>query len=83
MTTLARQLQARGHEVVFLYSRGGAGLPFVPGPEKGHYNENRPEVSKMQGEDALQFSVRVVLAQTEAILNHCRPLYKQTGSMPF
>ena len=37
-------------------------------PEKDHINENRPEVSKMQGQDALQFSVRMVLAQTEAIL---------------
>jgi hypothetical protein len=34
MTALARQLQARNSEVVFLYSRGGAGLPFVPGDKK-------------------------------------------------
>jgi MGT family glycosyltransferase len=68
MTTLARQLQARNHEVVFLYSSGAGGLPFVPCPEKDHINENRPEASKKQGEDALQFSVRAVLAQTEAIL---------------
>src|SRR3981189_3115963 len=68
MTALARQLQARGHDVVFLYSSGAAGLPFVPGPEKDHINENIPEVSKMQGEDALQFAVGAVLAQTEAIL---------------
>ena len=33
MTALARQLQARNHEVVFLYSSGAAGLPFVPSPE--------------------------------------------------
>ena len=69
MTALARQLQDRGHDVVFLYSSVAAGLPFVPAPEKDHINENRPEVSKMQGQDALQFSVRMVLAQTEAILN--------------
>ncbi|HET9367996.1 MAG TPA: glycosyltransferase [Candidatus Udaeobacter sp.] len=68
MTTLARQLQARNHEVVFLYSSGAAGLPFVPGPEKDHINENRPEASRKQGEDALQFSIGAVLAQTEAIL---------------
>ena len=35
MTALARQLQARNHEVVFLYSSGAAGLPFVPSPEGG------------------------------------------------
>ncbi len=68
MTALARQLQARNHDVVFLYSSGAAGLPFIPADEKDHINENRAEVSKMQGEDALQFSVRLVLDQTEMIL---------------
>jgi UDP:flavonoid glycosyltransferase YjiC (YdhE family) len=29
MTALARHLQARNHEVVFLYSKTAAGLPFV------------------------------------------------------
>jgi len=68
MTALARQLQARGHDVVFLYSSGAGGLPFVPGPEKDHFNENRPEVSKLQGEDALKFGMRLLKTQTEAIL---------------
>jgi hypothetical protein len=49
MTTLARQLQARNHDVVFLYSAGAAGLPFVPADAKDQITENRPEVSKMQG----------------------------------
>jgi hypothetical protein len=68
MTALARQLQARKHDVVFLYSSGAAGLPFVRCPEKDHINENRLATSRKQGEDALQFSVRAVLAQTESIL---------------
>jgi len=68
MSSLALQLQARNHEVVLLYSSGAAGLPFVRGPEKDHINENLPEMSKKQGEDALQFSVRTLLTQTEAIL---------------
>ena len=68
MTALARQLQARGHDVVFLYSSGAAGLPFVPGPEKEPFSERRPEVSKMQGDDALEFSCHLVLDQTETIL---------------
>src|ERR1700730_17124093 len=79
MTALARQLQARNHDVVFLYSSGAAGLPFVPANEKDHFNENRPEVSKMQGEDALQFSVRMVLAQTEAILKSLPATVTATG----
>src|SRR3979490_1479594 len=38
MTALARQLQARGHDVVFLYSSSASGLPCVPGPEKDPLN---------------------------------------------
>ena len=79
MTALARQLQARNHEVVFLYSSGAGGLPFVPSPEKDHINEARPEASKKQGEDALQFSVRAVLAQTEAILKSLPAIVRANG----
>src|SRR5580704_16451735 len=79
MTTLARHLQYRNHEVVFLYSSGAAGLPFVPGPEKDHFNENRPAVSKMQGQDALQFTAHVVLAQTEAMLKSLPAMVQANG----
>jgi zeaxanthin glucosyltransferase len=79
MSSLARQLQARNHEVVLLYSSGAAGLPFVPGPEKDHINENRPEISKKQGQDALQFSVRALLTQTEAILKSLPAIVKANG----
>jgi zeaxanthin glucosyltransferase len=79
MTTLARQLQARNHEVVFLYSSGAAGLPFVRGPEKDHINEKLPEISKKEGQDALQFSFRAVLAQTEAILKSLPAIVQANG----
>jgi len=79
MTTLARHLQARNHEVVFLYSKEANGLPFVPAPEKDHISENRPEVSKLQGEDALRFSVGNVLAQTEAILKSLPEIVRANG----
>jgi len=79
MSALARQLQARNHEVVFLYSSGAAGLPFVRGPDKDHINENRPEASKKQGEDALQFSIRAVLTQTEAILKSLPGIVQANG----
>jgi zeaxanthin glucosyltransferase len=68
MTALARQLQARDHDVVFLYSSEAAGLPCVPTDEKDQVNESRPEISKLQGEDALQFASHVVMAQTESML---------------
>src|SRR5215469_8965908 len=73
MTALARHLQARNHEVVFLYSKEANGLPFVPGPEKDHIKENRTEQSKRQGEDALRSGIRQVLAQTEMILKSIAP----------
>ena len=79
MSSLARQLQARNHEVVFLYSSAPAGLPFVCGPEKDHINEALPEASKKQGEDALQFSVRAVLTQTEAILKSLPAIVQANG----
>jgi len=79
MSSLALQLQARNHEVVFLYSSGAAGLPFVRGPEKDHINEKLPEVSKKEGQDALQFSIRAVLAQTEAILNSLPAIVQANG----
>ena len=79
MTALARHLQDRGHDVVFLYSSGAAGLPFVPGLEEDHFDKNRREVSKMQGEDALQFSVRVLLSRTEAILKSLPAIVQADG----
>jgi zeaxanthin glucosyltransferase len=79
MTALARQLQARNHEVVFLYSSGAGGLPFVCGPEKDHINEKLPEISKKQGLDALQFSLRVILAQSEAILKSLPAVVQENG----
>jgi zeaxanthin glucosyltransferase len=79
MTTLARQLQARNHEVVFLYSSDAAGLPFVLGPEKDHINEKLPEMSKKEGQDALLFSIRAVLTQTEAILKSLPAIVKANG----
>jgi zeaxanthin glucosyltransferase len=79
MTALARHLQDRNHDVVFLYSSGAAGLPFVPGPEKDHLDEKRPEQSKMQGEDALKFGVGTVLAQTETILKSLPAVVQANG----
>jgi zeaxanthin glucosyltransferase len=79
MTALARHLQDRGHEVVFLYSSGAAGLPFVPGLEADYINQNRPQLSKMEGEGALQFSVRVLLDQTEAVLKSLPAVVQANG----
>ncbi len=79
MIALARHLQHRNLDVVFLYSSGAAGLPFVPGPETDHVNENRPDLSKMQGQDALKFGVGAVLAQTEMILKSLPAVVQANG----
>jgi zeaxanthin glucosyltransferase len=68
MTTLARHLQGRGHEVVFLYSSDAAGLPFVPSPEVDRVSSNISEVSTLQRDEVWEVSVSLVLAQTEIIL---------------
>jgi zeaxanthin glucosyltransferase len=79
MTTLARRLQERNHDVVFLYSSGAAGLPFVSGPEKDQIDGRIPDLSKMQGEDALKFGTGVVLAQTETILKSLPDVVQANG----
>jgi zeaxanthin glucosyltransferase len=79
MTTLARRLQERNHDVVFLYSSGAAGLPFVSGPQKDQIDGRIPDLSKMQGEDALKFGTGVVLAQTETILKSLPDVVQANG----
>jgi len=79
MTALARHLQVRGHEVVFLYSSGAAGLPFIPGPEKDPLRENLPEVSKLQGDEAVKFSLRMLMTQTETILKSLPGMVESNG----
>jgi len=68
LTALARQLLARNHDVVFLYSSGAAGLPFVPGPDKDDTDETIAEVSTLQGEEAFKFTISWLVAQAEMIL---------------
>ena len=79
LTALARHLQARNHEVVFLYSSSAAGLPFIRGPEKDQFRENLPEVSKLQGDDAVKFSLRVLMTQTETILRSLPAMVEANG----
>jgi hypothetical protein len=58
----------RGHEVVFLYSSGAAGLPFIPGEEEQVISERRAEISKKQGEEAVKFSMSLLMSQSESII---------------
>ncbi|MBV8216664.1 MAG: hypothetical protein JOZ08_25890, partial [Verrucomicrobia bacterium] len=79
MSALARHLQARGHEVVFLYSSHANGLPCVPGNDRDPVNESRPEVSRLQGEGALAFAVGLILERSEAMLRSMPSMIEATG----
>jgi zeaxanthin glucosyltransferase len=79
MTTLARKVQSRGHDVVFISLPDGessvraAGLSFLPCAAKefpaGSLNQRLRWLSKLQGEEALQATLQNVAARTEAMLN--------------
>ena len=77
MTTLARQFQARNHEVAFLYHSEAAGLWPILSPENHQLAGRRREVSTTQGDAALEFSPGVLMAQTEMILE---PLSESDGT---
>jgi len=79
MTTLARHLQARNHEVVFLYSPSANGLQCVPGEKKDDMNANRPEMSKLEGESAIAFYCGVAAKETEAIFKSLPKMVETTG----
>ena len=79
MTALARHLQARNHEVVFLYSPSANGLPCVPGDKNDDMNANRPEMSKLEGESALAFYCGLVAKETVVILKSLPKMVDTTG----
>jgi len=79
ITALARQLQARNHEVVFLYSCGAAGLPFVPGPSDDRIDQTIAEVSKLEGEDAFKAGISWIMSQAETILKSLPAIVQANG----
>src|ERR1700742_5205358 len=79
MTALARQLQGRNHEVVFLYSSSANGLPCLLGDDRDPVGENRSEVSKLQGDGALGFALGLVVQRTEAMLKSMPAIVEATA----
>jgi MGT family glycosyltransferase len=82
MTALARKLQARNHEVIFLYSSEAAGLPVFFEQNSAEPDVTKKaiaEVSKMQGEEALEFGVKTIIGLTESILNSLPATVAKTG----
>src|ERR1700747_2166900 len=79
MTALARHLQARNHEVVFLYSASAHGLPCIPGEKDDAINANRPEMSQLEGENAIAFYCGVAVKETEMIFKSLPKMAETTG----
>jgi zeaxanthin glucosyltransferase len=79
MTTLARELQSRNHDVVFISMPDGepsvraAGLTFLPCGAKefpaGSLKERLRRLSKLQGDEALRAMLQNAALRTEAMLN--------------
>jgi len=79
MSALARHLQTRNHEVIFLYSTSANGLPCVPGGQRDDINANRPEMSKLEGHAALEFYCGMAAKKTEAIFKSLPKMVETTG----
>ncbi len=89
-TTLARTLRARGHDVVFLsvpdtepYVRA-AQLPFVPFCEKdfpvGSLGKSLAQLSKLQGQAAMEFAVQLVAANLESAFRNLPQTLREAGA---
>jgi zeaxanthin glucosyltransferase len=61
------------------YSSSANGLPCVPGDDRDPVNENRPEVSKLQGDDALGFAIGLLVQRTEAMLKSMPAMLEATA----
>jgi MGT family glycosyltransferase len=79
MTAVARQLQTRGHEVVFLYLPSANGLPCTQAEKNDAVNATRPAVSKLAGWEALKFYCGIIAKQTEEILESLPRMVEKAG----
>jgi zeaxanthin glucosyltransferase len=90
MTTLARRFKRGGHDVVSVgFSDAeplvrAAELPFVPFCEKeypaGSNRETLSQLSKLQGQEALEFTHRALADILQAIFDHLPRALRETGA---
>ena len=90
MTTLARRLRSRGHDVVSIaipdavpFVRA-AELPFVLYCEKeypaGSFHEKRDQVSRLQGREAMEFTHRTIAEMLQTEFDHLPDALRETGA---
>jgi hypothetical protein len=65
--------------VVFFYLSSANGLPCVPGDKRDDMNANRPEMSQLEGNEALAFYCGVAAKETEAIFKSLPRMLEKTG----
>jgi hypothetical protein len=68
LTALARHLQMRGHDVgVSLFIRCSWSTFYSRG-RGAHIKRDRAEMSKKQGDEALKFSMGLIMSQSESMI---------------
>ena len=90
MSTLARRLKSRGHDVVSIVNPDAvpfvraAELPFVIYCEKelpaGSFREKRDQLSRLQGQEALEFTHRTIAEILQTVFNHLPRALRETGA---
>src|SRR5258708_6813524 len=88
MSSLARRLKSRGHDVVAIGTLDAAPLlraaelPFVPYCEKeypaGSLREKREQMSGLQGQEALEFTHRTIAEILQAEFGHLPQALRET-----
>ncbi len=90
MSTLARRLKSRGHDIVSIVNPDAvpfvraAELPFVLYCEKelpaGSFREKRDQLSRLQGQEALEFTHRTIAEILQTVFNHLPRALRETGA---
>jgi MGT family glycosyltransferase len=90
MSTLARRLKSRGHDVVSIVNPDAvpfvraAELPFVLYCEKeypaGSLREKGDQLSRLQGQEALEFTHRTIAEIVQTMFNHLPGALRETGA---
>ena len=90
MTTLGRRLKGRGYDVVSIGLPDAepfvqaAELPFVPYCEKeypaGSLREKMDQLSRLQGQDALELTHRSIAEILQAEFDHLTQALRETGA---
>lgn len=93
MTTLARRLRSRGHDVVSIATPDAlpfvraAELPFILFCQKEHpagsHREKIDQMSRLQGQEAMEFTHRTIAEMLQTQFDHLPHALRETGAEAF